>query len=143
MAALRGKQGRFVDEYLVDCNGTQAAIRAGYSPRTARQMATENLSKPAIADAIAARQSELAEKTGITQEYVLQTIRETVERCLQHEPVLDNLGEPTGEYVFREGGVLKGCELLGRYLGVFERDNKQKTPSSFQLVLAPQPDGDD
>jgi phage terminase small subunit len=42
------KQTRFIDEYLIDLNATQAAIRAGYSKKTARQMGTENLSKPYI-----------------------------------------------------------------------------------------------
>ena len=44
---LTDKQRRFVEEYLVDLNATQAAIRAGYSKRTARQTGAENLSKPA------------------------------------------------------------------------------------------------
>ena len=52
---LNPKQQRFVAEYLVDLNATQAAIRSGYSQKTARQIATENLSKPAIAAAIDAR----------------------------------------------------------------------------------------
>ena len=46
--ALTAKQQRFVDEYLKDLNATQAAIRAGYSKSTARQMGAENLSKPVI-----------------------------------------------------------------------------------------------
>lgn len=46
--AITALQVRFVDEYLVDLNGTQAAIRAGYSEKTARQAAAENLSKPVI-----------------------------------------------------------------------------------------------
>jgi len=51
--ALSPKQRKFVDEYLIDPNATQAAIRAGYSQRTARQMGSENLSKPVILEAIA------------------------------------------------------------------------------------------
>ena len=50
---LRSKQQRFVNEYLVDFNATQAAIRAGYSPHTARAIGSENLKKPAIAAAVA------------------------------------------------------------------------------------------
>ena len=46
------KQKRFVEEYLIDLNATQAAIRAGYSPDTAQQMGSENLSKPVIKNAI-------------------------------------------------------------------------------------------
>ena len=53
---LTPKQRRFVDEYLLDLNATQAAVRAGYKPDHARQMGAENLSKPVIADAIAATQ---------------------------------------------------------------------------------------
>lgn len=49
---LTVKENRFVDEYCIDCNATQAAIRAGYSKRTARQIGYENLTKPYILDAI-------------------------------------------------------------------------------------------
>ena len=52
-ANLTPKQQRFVDEYLIDLNATQAAIRAGYSRNSARQMGAENLSKPVIAAAVA------------------------------------------------------------------------------------------
>ena len=44
--ALTEKQQRFCDEYLIDCNAAQAAIRAGYSPKTAKQIGQENLTKP-------------------------------------------------------------------------------------------------
>ncbi|QYM73370.1 terminase small subunit [Pseudochrobactrum sp. Wa41.01b-1] len=59
---LTTKQERFVTEYLVDLNATQAAIRAGYSEKTARQTGSENLSKPDIADAIADAHNKIAEK---------------------------------------------------------------------------------
>ena len=45
---LTAKQQRFIEEYLIDLNATQAAIRAGYSPKTAREIGAENLSKPHI-----------------------------------------------------------------------------------------------
>lgn len=66
------KQQRFVEEYLVDLNATQAAIRAGYSEKTARQIAEENLSKPDIAAAIKKETEALSERTHITQEQVLK-----------------------------------------------------------------------
>ena len=56
---LTDKQKRFIDEYMVDSNATQAAIRAGYSPKTARVQGQENLSKPAIQIEIAKRQDAL------------------------------------------------------------------------------------
>jgi len=68
MQTLTPKQARFVQEYLIDLNATQAAIRAGYSERTAKQIATENLSKPIISKAIEAKQFELSEQTGYTLE---------------------------------------------------------------------------
>lgn len=59
-SALTVKQARFCDEYVVCGNGAEAARRANYSVRTARQMATENLSKPSVQTAIQARQQALA-----------------------------------------------------------------------------------
>ncbi len=71
MAGLTDKQQRFVEEYLIDLNATQAAIRAGYSADTARQIGAENLSKPVIADAIAEAQAERSKRTQITADMVL------------------------------------------------------------------------
>lgn len=68
---LTPKQARFVDEYLVDLNATQAAIRAGYSAKTARAIGYENLTRPNIALAIEAKRKELAAAVGITRERVL------------------------------------------------------------------------
>lgn len=65
------KQQRFVEEYLIDLNATQAAIRAGYSAKTARQIGDENLSKPVIAEAIGRAQAERSEKTRIDAEWLL------------------------------------------------------------------------
>ena len=70
--ALTEKQQRFVDEYLIDLNATQAAIRAGYSARTAAEQGSENLRKPHIADAIARARQEQQERTGITADRVLR-----------------------------------------------------------------------
>jgi phage terminase small subunit len=69
---LRDKQAAFVREYLVDKNATQAAIRAGYSPKTARSIGEENLSKPDIRAAIDAGLADLASRVGITAERVLR-----------------------------------------------------------------------
>ena len=71
---MTAKQERFVQEYLVDLNATQAALRAGYSEKTARSIGAENLSKPdiekAIADALEARRL----RTEITQDRVLEEL---------------------------------------------------------------------
>jgi phage terminase small subunit len=72
--ALRGKQQRFVDEYLLDLNATQAAIRAGYSRKTAFIIGHENLKKPNVAAALAAAMQARAAATGVTQARVLQEL---------------------------------------------------------------------
>jgi phage terminase small subunit len=72
--ALTDKQRRFVDEYLVDLNATQAAIRAGYSEKTARAIACENLTKPDIEAAIAEAMEQRERRTQITQDRVLQEL---------------------------------------------------------------------
>lgn len=73
------KQQRFVEEYLIDLNATQAAIRAGYSADTARQMGSENLSKPDILDAISAAQEVRSKKTGIDAAWLLSRLAEEAE----------------------------------------------------------------
>ena len=117
--ALTDKQQRFVAEYLIDLNATQAAIRAGYSAKTAGQIGEQNLKKLEIADAIKAAMEKRTERTQVDADYVLRTIVDTIERCKQAEPVRDRDGEATGEYKFDAGAVLKGAELLGKHLKLF------------------------
>lgn len=128
------KQEAFVNEYLIDLNATQAAIRAGYSARTAEKIGSENLKKPDIAAALSERMKAREVRTEITQDYVLSTITETVERCKQAEPVMergeDGKMQPTGEYKFDATNVLKGAELIGRHLGMW--NDKLKLAHTFE-----------
>lgn len=126
---LTDKQQRFVEEYLIDLNATQAAIRAGYSENTARAIGAENLTKPDIAAAIAALKADRSERTEVSADYVLTSIVETMERCKQASPVTYKNGDrvmvttPDGEiapaWTFNAAGVLKGAELLGKHLALF------------------------
>lgn len=68
---LTDKQARFVEEYLVDLNATQAAIRAGYSEATARSIGSENLTKPDVAEAIQAAMAERSKRTNVTADKVV------------------------------------------------------------------------
>lgn len=86
------KQQNFVKEYLVDLNATQAAIRAGYSAKTAGQIGDENLKKPEIKEAIQARRKELSEKVEITQERVLKEYARLA--FLDPRKLFDNTGAP-------------------------------------------------
>lgn len=74
MRELTAKQQRFVDEYLVDLNATQAAIRSGYSAHTAGKIGPQLLGKTGVRAAIRARQGELREKVGLRQERVLAAL---------------------------------------------------------------------
>jgi phage terminase small subunit len=74
MADLNAKQATFVREYLIDLNATQAAIRAGYSPKTAGQIGDENLRKPEIAAAVQSAMAERAGRTEITADRVLREL---------------------------------------------------------------------
>lgn len=126
---LTPKQAAFVAEYLVDLNATQAAIRAGYSRRTAKSQGQRLLTNVDVADAIKAGKEKRAERVELTQDYVLSTIMETVDRCRQAVPVTDKLGNPimvergdgtlAPAYVFNSKSVLHGCDLLGKHLGLY------------------------
>ena len=71
---LEPKQKLFCDEYLIDLNATQAAIRAGYSRKTAQQIGAENLLKPVIASYISKRMKDREQRTEITQDMVLREL---------------------------------------------------------------------
>ena len=74
VARLTDKQKRFVEEYLVDLNATQAAIRAGYSAKNADKIGHELLGKTRVSEAIHAAMDERSVRTGITQDRVLQEL---------------------------------------------------------------------
>lgn len=71
LAPLTAKQQRFCDEYLIDLNATEAAIRAGYSIKTARSIASENLTKPNIQKFISEQKEKISEELQVTREQVI------------------------------------------------------------------------
>ena len=80
MAKLTAKQQRFCDEYLIDLNATQAAIRAGYSEKNARNIASENLAKPNIREYIDNRLAEKEKALIADQNEVLKYLTATMRR---------------------------------------------------------------
>lgn len=122
---LTPKQHRFLREYLTDLNATQAAVRAGYSPKTARVIGSENLTKPFIAAAIRKAQVALAERTQVTQDYVIMALLRLV------NPRLDDPSPAQAAVAAR------GLELLGRHLGMFqERSGAKPEPGILEGALA-------
>jgi phage terminase small subunit len=131
---LTPKQKRFADEYLIDLNATAAYKRAGYSGQgNVAEVSAHNLLRNIkVGTYIQTAMDKRSKSLGIDAEYVLQTIKTTIERCSQSHPVLDRKGDPVmikvgdGEnatfapaYEFDAANVLKGSELLGKHLKMF------------------------
>lgn len=118
------KQKRFCDEYIIDCNGTQAAIRAGYSEKTANRIAAENLSKLDIKQYIEERLEQLrSEKTADAKE-VMEYLT-SVMRGEHTEQVLRLVGEGTQKIdniAVSEKDRLKAAELIGKRYGLFKEN---------------------
>lgn len=119
---MTDKQKRFCDEYLIDCNATQAAIRAGYSPKTAKQTGCENLAKPDLKAYIDERLEEMHnEKTADAQE-VLEYLT-SVMRGEHKEQVLKLVGEGVQTISDIDVGAkdrIKAAELIGKRYGMFK-----------------------
>lgn len=121
--ALTEKQKRFVQEYLVDLNATQAAIRAGYKEKAARSVGAENLTKPDIQKAIQSAIKERQDRTGITQDRVLKELGK----------VAFADANDSSESDLKYSNKLKALEMLGKHLGIFERPEKT-TDEGVQIV---------
>ena len=125
MTKLTAKQEMFVQEYLVDLNATQAAIRAGYSAKTANVIGPENLSKPCIAELIVKAKAERMKEVKIDAAYVLRQAVKLHERCMQEVPVLDHNGKKSGEYKFEHTGAAKGLDIIGKHVDIKAFDNSR------------------
>lgn len=97
---LTHKQKKYVDGYIEHGNGSKAARDAGYSAKTARQMSTENLAKPAINNTIKKYMTEAAKNVNLTREFVLE---ELIEWAKKRE----------------KGCSIRALELLGKHLRMF------------------------
>lgn len=108
--ALTPKQKRFVAEYLVDLNATAAAIRAGYSKKTAEVIGYENLRKPQIAQAVRLEMDNRQKRTEVTQDYVIGKLRE----------IADKDASDAQDSDLKYSNKIKALELLGKHLGAWE-----------------------
>lgn len=143
--ALTAKQQRFVQEYLIDLNATQAAIRAGYSAKTAEVIGHENLRKPKIAEAVEKAMAERAKRTEITADRVLQELAKigfanmsdyttwgprgvtlkdssklTPEQTAAISEVSETVTESGGSIRFKLHDKISALEKIGRHLGMFK-----------------------
>lgn len=130
---MTAKQEAFIEHYLIDRNGTQAAIRAGYSAQYAGQQAFQLLSDPQIQAEIQLRLEKLKKLTGVDIDWVTQRAKLIADRCMQAEPVLIFDGEQwveSGEYKFDSAGANKAIDTLAKIVGAFEKDNAQSKPDA-------------
>ena len=123
---LNEKQKQFCEEYIIDLNGTQAAIRAGYSEKTATRIASELLSKLDIQEYICVLKNKRSARVKYSQDELMRDILEVKNRCMQANPVLDKEGNETGIWKFDSNGANKALDMLAKHVGFYETDNKQK-----------------
>ena len=125
MAALDNKRyERFCQEYVIDYNGTQAAIRAGFKEKSARQQAARMLTNANILTRVRELQHEQVERLAVSQDYVIKQLVDTYNCCREPSPVMQfdrDSGEwiETGTYQFDSKGALRALELLGKHLGMY------------------------
>ncbi len=144
MAKLTAKQKKFVEEYLIDLNATQAAIRAGYSPNTAQEQSSRLLSNVMVKNEIDKAMAERSRRTGISQDRVLRelakiafvnpndvinfsdaTVKMTSEENLaaiasvKVKKIPGEYGDATEREV-KLYDKLRALDLLGRHLGMFK-----------------------
>lgn len=134
------KQKRFCDEYLIDLNATQAAIRAGYSKKTAKVIANENLTKPNIKEYIAERMAEKEKELIADQNEVLKYLTSVLRgESLSTEIVVEGTGEGCSEARTMtkqpsEKDKLKAAELLGKRYGLYT--DKVETDVDMELNIS-------
>jgi phage terminase small subunit len=153
VAKLTEKQKRFIEEYLIDLNATQAAIRAGYSPNSARDIGSENLTKPDIRARIDEALAERSKRTGINADRVLREIARiafvnaadvinfdsaTIAEGASEDDTaaiasvkVKTIPTEDGEGVEREIRLcdkLKALELCGKHLGMFKDNPEANAP---------------
>lgn len=139
---LTAKQKRFCEEYIVDCNATQAAIRAGYSQKTARQIGQNLLTKVDIQNHI----SDLREQIGQTaKSKILQCseICETLTKIITGEQreekiYLTELGEIKEYGIVNQNNQIKSMELLAKLMGYM--NNKIEVEGVAKIVFSGEDD---
>jgi phage terminase small subunit len=118
---LTPKQAAFVREYLVDLNGTQAATRAGYSPKTANEQAARLLANASVQAAVTKGREKLAAKVEVTTERVLGGL--LAEATADDGPMC-------------KGARVKAWELLGKHLGLLTDRSKVEVSGDVTGYLA-------
>lgn len=141
MARLTAKQQRFCDEYLIDLNATQAAIRAGYSKKTARVIGAQNLSKLAVKNYINERMKEKEAELIADSDEVMRYLTSVLRGQSQSEVVVvENIGDYMSEARLvqkapDEKERLKAAELLGKAHQIFVDKVEQTVDMDLNITV--------
>ncbi len=132
---MTSQKMQFCDEYLKHLNATKAALTAGYSQKTAGQIGHNLLQEAEVQAYISERQERVMRKLDWSFEKLLMKFGEVADKCMQAEPVRDSQGTPTGEFKFDASNVNRAYENIGKHLGFFEADNKQRGADAGEIVI--------
>lgn len=141
MAKLTAKQQRFCDEYLIDLNATQAAIRAGYSKKTAAQTAARLLTNVKIQEYIENRMAEKEKELIADQDEVLKYLTSVLRgQNKSTEIVIEGLGDGSTkarkmEKEPSEKDKLKAAELLGKRYGLYTEKVEEKVDMELNVTI--------
>ena len=129
----------FVRQYALTGNGKKAAMAAGSTEKSAAVAASRMLKKDNILARVREEQKRLAEEACISEQFVLLTLKDIMEKCMAAQPVMEwdpeqHCKVETGEYVFDSKGALKAAELIGEYLGIFTNNVKLSGAMPVQIV---------
>ncbi len=139
--SMTAKQKRFCDEYLIDLNATQAAIRAGYSKKTAQAISAENLTKPKIKEYIAKRMAEKEDELIADQDEVLKYLTSVLRgQTLSEVVVVESTGDFSSkarrfEKAPDEKERLRAAELLGKRYGLYTEKVDQTVDMELNIVI--------
>jgi phage terminase small subunit len=144
---LNPKQRRFCEEYIKDHNGTQAAIRSGYSKKTAQEQSSRLLSNVMIKEYIQSLEQPIKDQCLVDAATLREGLKIVMERCLQKKAKIEydhidkmmkpKLDDETGEplFEFDANGAIRAIEQLGKHIGFYEKDNKQTGTGELAEVL--------
>lgn len=138
---MTAKQKRFCDEYLIDLNATQAAIRSGYSKKTAYSIGNENLMKPELKKYIEERMAEKESQLIADQDEVLKYLTSVMRGESQSEiVVVEGVGDGMSEAraiqkAPDEKERLKAAELLGKRYGLYTEKVEQQVDMDLNIVV--------
>lgn len=137
---LTDKQEMFCREYLIDLNATQAAIRAGYSEKSAHSDGPRMLANADIQKRLQGLKEARSEEVGMSAESVLKDIIEIQQRCMQSAPVTNRKGDQIQDeagnnlWRFDARNALKASELLGKHVDLFNQHNRSKSGDVVDLT---------